>query len=174
MYLPLKSEEIQERKVLAYDNQKRLVCDTLYKKVNEPNGTSAFRLYQKHNYTYTLSDTIPTEVEEFRFNTTSQEFLQTYKFVYQNHLYSEKQTPKASITTQADAPSDVIFQITPPEYTTGLKGYKFLLIILYKMNYIPIHISHYTISLVEFISIALCLYTKKIILAIAAILFSRQ
>lgn len=121
-----KSEEIQERKVLAYDNQKRLVCDTLYKKVNEPNGTSAFRLYQKHNYTYTLSDTIPTEVEEFRFNTTSQEFLQTYKFVYQNHLYSEKQTPKASITTQADAPSDVIFQITPPEYTTGLKGYKVL------------------------------------------------
>ena len=121
-----KSEELQERKVFAYDNQKRLLCDTLYRKVNEPNGTSAFRLYLKHNYAYTLSDTIPSEVEEYKFNTTSQEFLQTYRFVYQNHLYSEKKTPQASITMQSDSPGDITFQVTPPADVTGLKGYKVL------------------------------------------------
>ncbi|GAB6975816.1 hypothetical protein JCM15124A_07230 [Prevotella falsenii] len=120
------SEELQERKVFAYDEQKRLLCDTLYKKVTDPNGSSNFSLYQKHDYIYTLTDTIPSEVDEYRFNTTSQQFLQTYKFAYLNYLYKQERTPQASITAQEGTPGDIVFQVTPPADATGLQGYMVL------------------------------------------------
>ena len=119
-------EDLQERKVFAYDEQKRLLCDTLYKKVTEPNGSSNFRLHQKHDYIYTLTDTIPSEVEEYRFNTTSQQFLQTYKFAYMNHLYKQENTPQASITAQTGTLGDIEFQVIPPADATGLQGYRVL------------------------------------------------
>ena len=120
------SEDVQERKIFAYDDQKRLLCDTIYKKITEPSGSSAFRLYQKRNYAYTASDTIPYEVEEYKFNTTSQQFLQTYKFAYLNHLYNQYKTPQASITAKAGTLGDIEIQVTPPTDNTGLKGYKVL------------------------------------------------
>ena len=119
-------EDLQERKVFAYDEQKRLLCDTLFKKVTEPNGSSNFRLHQKHDYIYTLTDTIPSEVEEYRFNTTSQQFLQTYKFAYMNHLYKQENTPQASITAQTGTLGDIEFQVIPPADATGLQGYRVL------------------------------------------------
>ena len=111
-------EDMQSRKLYTYDANGRLESDTIYAKVK-----SNFRLTMKHVYHYDGAELIPTSVEEFSYNSQTENFTETAKMEYVNGIHSADRVPLNVKVSKGDKITDVKIALNQPTDAQGLMGY---------------------------------------------------